>query len=135
MLAAKPLVGIFTDHSSMAGASMCWNEAMLARIHVGRSMTSTTAGPASERRPVVSSIWSSRRGMISAKSTNRDVSVPPLRPARWVATCSARRQSMGSAVATTTRLLFPVALRRILRGGDLLEVATDEADDRQDGNK
>src|SRR3954447_21710312 len=135
MPAAKPLVGILTDHSSIAGASMCWNEAMLARIHVGRSMTSTIAGPESERRPVVSSIWSSRRGMMPVKSTNREVSVLPLRPAMCVATCSARRQSMGSAVATQSRLFFPVPIRRVPRCSDLLQIATDEADDRQDRNE
>ena len=53
----------------------------------------------------------------------------------WVAICSARRQSIGdSAVATTTGLLFPVPLRGELRGGDLLEIATDQTDNGQDRN-
>ena len=41
---------------------------MLARIHAGRSIRSTTRGTASERNPVVLSIWSSRRGMMAASS-------------------------------------------------------------------
>src|SRR3954453_12309931 len=54
-----------------------------------------------------------------------------------VATCSARRQSIGEPgfATTSSRLLFPVPLRRVLRRCDLLEIATDEADNRQDRNQ
>ena len=55
------------------------------------------------------------------------------RAAIRTAICSARRQSIGdSAGATATGLVFPVSLRRELRGSDLLEVATNQTDDGED---
>ena len=117
------------------GSSRCWNEAMLARIQAGRSMT-LDRGRAGQRAQtggrldLVLQLRDHRRQVELAAAS----AVGGWRAAIRVATCSARRQSIGDSAAATSR---PVTLRGsrldgVLRCGDLLQVAADQADDRQD---